>query len=50
MEPTSPNAHTHLKTNAQTLFDTLVGDTLVERSCGTLSCNALVGHFCGTLL
>ena len=44
MEPTSPNANTDLKTNAQTAFYTLnlEGDTLVERSCGTLSCDTLV--------
>ena len=57
MEPTNPNANTYSKTNAQTFFDTLVGDTLVERSSGTLSCDTLVtvwdtlvGHSCGTLL
>ena len=57
MEPTIPNANTYSKTRAQTFFYTLVRDTLVERSCGTLSCDTSVtswdtvgGHSCKTLL
>ena len=42
MEPTNPNASTYSKTNAQTFFGTLVGDTLVEPFCGTLSCDTFV--------
>ena len=54
MEPTNPNANTCSKTNTQTIFDTLVGDIFVGRSCRTHSFrNALwdtLVHSCGTLL
>ena len=37
MEPTNPNANTYSKTNAQTIFDTLVGDIFVGHFCRTHS-------------
>ena len=48
----------HAKTNGQAVFDTLVGDALVEyscktllqHSCGTLSWDTLLAHSCGALL
>ena len=55
METTSPNANTH-KENGQTLFETLVGytllyaGTLVEYSCETLPCEALGTLLSGTLV
>ena len=52
MEPTNPNANTYSKTNTQTIFDNLVGDTFVGHSCRTHSFrkplwDTLV-HSCGT--